>query len=402
LRKHNAGYNFDMNRFFRILPGLLLAVCLLLVAGEPARGQSAIFRSSVTVEYAQTVTFRLVGEGVAAVERIDLFLQAASAERPFSVQVTRVNQTADQLTAAVDVDPATAALPPFAEVRFWWVLQTAVDSNIVVPDETFFYEDNRLAWRTLAIGDVTIHWTGNDEKLGSVAADIVAHSSQTLDAILPQTAIFPLNLYIYPSTADLRTGLRLAGRDWQEGHTDPDLGVLLVTAVNSLTAAADLGQSIPHELTHLRLHHLAPDVAWPRWYEEGIALLAEGSTVGTDLLATAVANDTTLPILNLCLAFPESEADTELALAQSVSLLRHIQAQLGSQALRQLGTAYLSGAGCEVGLTETLDMSLVDLNVEWLAAEAPQAGWVTFLNANGLWLLLLLASFGFLALLLRR
>jgi hypothetical protein len=91
-----------------------------------------------------------------------------------------------------------------------------------------------------------------------------------------------------------------------------------------------------------------------------------------------------------------------LALAQSRSLLRYIQAQHGDQALRQLGSVYLSGAGCEVGLNQTLDLSLADLNADWLAAQAPQPAWLTFLGQNGIWLLLLLASFSFLGILLRR
>ncbi|MCA9957225.1 MAG: hypothetical protein KC434_21000, partial [Anaerolineales bacterium] len=212
---------------------------------------------------------------------------------------------------------------------------TTAGETIVVPEETFVYEDDRFTWRVLEAGDVIVHWTGNDADLGQLAADIVAESRQTLDAILPQTAVSPLNLYIYPSTADLRSGLRLAGRDWQAGHTDPDLGVLLVTAVNPLTAAADLAQTIPHELTHLRLYQLKSGRELPLWYEEGLAMLAEGSLGDADLLATAVAEQTTLPVRDLCLAFPEEEGAVDLALAQSASLLAYIRMQFGDQALRQ-------------------------------------------------------------------
>ncbi len=248
-----------------------------------------------------------------------------------------------------------------------------------------------------------MYWTGNDADLGQTAWQIVQESRQTLDAILPPTAVSPLNVYIYPSTGDLRTGLRLAGRDVVAGHTDPDLGVLLVTVVNSLTAAAELRQTIPHVLTHLRLHRPEPAAALPYWYEEGIALLAAGPDAAReDLLATAVANNKTLPLLQLCTNFPTEPDPADLALAQSVSLLRSIQAQFGDQALRQLGTLYLDGAGCEVGLTQTLDMSLVDLEVTWLDAQAPQPAWLTFLTENGLWLLLVAGSFGLLVLILRR
>lgn len=393
-----------MNRLHlnRVLAGLLGLFLLLFWGSQPSiLAQTDSYTSMATVEYAQNIAFSLMGGLATPIERVDLFIQPAQAERPFAVEAIRVSQNDGMLTAAVDVDPNVAGLPPFAQVRFWWELQTERGETIVVPEASFLYEDDRFAWRELAMDDVIVHWTGNDEELGQVAAEIVADSRQLLDDILPQTAVSPLNVYIYPATSDLRTGLRLAGRDWQEGHSDPDLGVLLVTAVNPLTAAADLRQSIPHELTHLRLHQLAEN-PMPEWYEEGMALLAEGSVVGDELVETAVATNETLPLLNLCLGALADENDGELARRQSVSLLRYIRGQFGDQALRQIGTAYLAGASCEAGLTETLDLSIAELNVDWLAAESPTPAWRTFFSQNGLWLLLVLASFGFMVLLVLR
>ena len=381
----------------RWLPVFLLLALVFTSASALAQ---ADFASTAVAEYGQNVAFRLEGVVAEPVERVDLFLQPVGVERPFTIQAIRVTQTANQLVANVDLDPMDASLPPFATVRFWWELQTAVQT-ITVPEETFYYEDNRFTWRKLAAGDVTVHCTGNDAELGQLAAEIVAQSRATLDDILPPTAVSPLNLYIYPSTGDLRSGLRLADRDWQNGHTDPSLGVLLVTAVNPLTAADELSRAIPHELAHLRLYRLAAGGDFPHWFEEGMALLVEGFGEESGVLETAVAAKTTLPLLNLCVAFPEDANEVELALAQSASLLRYIQNQFGDQALRQVATAYLGGASCEAGLTQTLDMPLAQLNVDWLADVAPQPAWQTFLAENGLWLLLILASFAFFAVLLQ-
>ncbi len=389
-----------MNRFTHWLIGLFIAV-LVLGMGETAVAQTQPLDSSVEVAYGQKVTFRLTGQVEVEIEEIALFINTAYAATPLSVAV-HFTQNESQLVAGYDLDPALAALPPFSEVTYWWELTTA-DETFRVPDVRFIYEDDRFDWRMLSEEDITVHWTGNDDALGRLAWEIAADSRQTLDRFLSPTAVPALNLYVYPSTADLRAGLRLAGRDWQNEHSDPDLGVLLVTAVNLLTAEADLSQSIPHELTHLRLYQLAPTVPLPAWYEEGLALFVEENRGDqAEMVATAVADDNTLTLLALCANFPEESLERELALAQSTSLLDYIQAQFGDQALRQLGTVYLSGAGCEAGLSQTLDMSLAELNADWLAAQAPQPAWLTFLSQNGIWLLLLLASFGFFALLLRR
>ena len=397
-----------MNRSLCRLFGLFLLTILLLdgsrvaVAHETAVFQSSPFISSVSYSYGQNVAFQLSGPMADQVDRVDLFIQAAQEERPFTVEVKRITQSEGQLVANVDVDPTLADLPPFSMVRYWWVLQTAVSEPITTPEETFTYRDDRFAWRTHSVEDVTIYWTGNDSTLGEIAAEIVSDSRQTADDILPQTAVSPLNVYIYPGTADLRAGLRLAERDWQAGHTDPDLGVLLVTAVNPITAAADLRQTLPHELVHLRLHQLAPFVTFPIWYEEGIASFAAEDGLGSDeLVQTAVASGTELTLLQLCTNFPEDGA-AELALAQSISHLRYIQAQFGNPALRQLGEAYAAGAGCEAGLTDTLGMTMAELNADWLGAQAPQPAWRTFLNQNGLWLLLVVGSFGLFVLLAKK
>jgi hypothetical protein len=390
-----------MNRFVRWLLGIFVTV-LLLSSGKTAAAQTQSLNSSAEVAYGQKVTFRLTGRVEAEIEQIELFVFTADTATPLSV-VVRFTQDEAQLVAGYDLDPTLAKLPPFAEVTYWWELTTDDDETFSVSEARFTYEDDRFDWRVLSDEDIIVHWTGNDDALGQLAWEIAADSRQTLDRVLPPTAVSPLNLYIYPSTADLRAGLRLAGRDWQAEHTDPDLGVLLVTAVNLLTAEADLSQSIPHELAHLRLFRLAPSAELPRWYEEGLALFAEENNGGgEELVETAVTNDTTLALLTLCANFPESEPESELALAQSVSLLAYIQTQFGDQALRQLGSVYLSGAGCEAGLSQTLDLSLAELNADWLAAQEPQPAWLAFFSQNGIWLLLLLASFGLLVLLLRR
>ena len=383
-----------MNRLFRRLNRLILPLLLLLAVRTTAVAQQSPFSSMITVTYGQKVAFQLSGQVEATVERIDLFVQPARAERPFTVEVVRLSQSDGQLIADVDIDPKLAEIPPFAEVRFWWELQTAASQTIVVPEDSFTYRDDRFNWRSFAQDDVATYWTGNDEDLGQLAWKIAIDSRQHLNNILPPTAVPPLNLYIYPATADLRAGLRLAGRDWQAGHTDPDLGVLLVTAVNSLTAAADLGQSIPHEMAHLRLYQLAPEIEWPAWYEEGLARLKmQDNSEVFDLVATAVAEDAVQTLLELCTQFPLEAPRSDLALAQSVSLLRYIQDQFGDQGLRQLGSAYAAGASCEAGLTDALSVTLVELNTDWLRAQQPQPAWRIFLGQNGLWLLLILGSF---------
>ncbi|MCA9954309.1 MAG: hypothetical protein KC434_06290 [Anaerolineales bacterium] len=398
------GYNFGMKRWIYTLA----IVCLVMVWGVTAVSattslQTENLTSRADVTYGKEILFELTGPFTETVAQVDLFFTIGSAPSPYTVKANFAQDEAGVVTASYLLKRESAELPPFAEVRYWWVIRTADSQTYQLPEAITTYRDDRFEWRSLTDHDVTIYWTGSDAGLGQTALEIVQESRETLDAILPPGNVSPLNVYIYPSTGDLRAGLRLAGRDVVDGHTDPALGVLLVTAVNPITAATELHQSIPHALTHLRLYQLGPTVELPYWYAEGIALLASAPDEAmADLVATAVADQETLPLLQLCTNFPDEPDQAELALAQSVSLLRTIQTQFGDQALRQLGSLYLAGASCKAGLTQTLDMSLVDINVAWLDAQAPQPAWLTFLTENGLWLLLVAGSFGLLVLILRR
>lgn len=397
-------YNFAMKRWIYRWATVWWVVLWGVTAVSPtAVAQTSALTSQADVTYGKEILFHLAGLFAEPVAQVELFFTIGPTQAPFTVKANFAQDEAGTVTASYLLKREMAELPPFAEVRYWWVITTADAQTHQLPEATTLYRDDRFDWRSFADQDVRVYWTGSDAGLGQTAWEIVQESRQALDAILPPTAVSPLNVYIYPSTGDLRAGLRLAGRDVVDGHTDPALGVLLVTAVNPLTAAAELRQSIPHALTHLRLHQPEAVEPLPHWYEEGMAWLAAGPDAALDeLVTTAVAAQQTLPLLQLCANFPNDPDQAELALAQSVSLLRSIQAQFGDQALRQLGSVYRSGASCEAGLTQTLDMSLVEINVAWLEAQTPQPAWLTFLTENGLWLLLVAGGFGLLVLILRR
>jgi tRNA(His) 5'-end guanylyltransferase len=112
--------------------------------------------------------------------------------------------------------------------------------------------------------------------------------------------------------------------------------VILVTAVNPRTAAADLRQSLPHELAHFLLYQ-ATGVAYntlPTWFNEGLATALEAApNPGYEtLLETAVASQSTIPFADLCHSFPAAPEGALLAYAESVSLIQFIQANYGNHA----------------------------------------------------------------------
>jgi hypothetical protein len=204
--------------------------------------------------------------------------------------------------------------------------------------------------------------------------------------------------------ADLRTALRLTGRDWVGADAIPELNVVLATAVNPRTALIDLGQSIPHELSHLLLYRMAganyEDV--PLWFDEGLATLMESSpNLGyEDVLQQAVAANSTIPLAELCQSWPAGEAQARLAYAQSVSVVRFIRSEYGNRTLQELAQAYADGADCESGVRRALDLPATELESAWLQREQPVSPVRRIWQEYALWILLMGGGFGMMGLLL--
>jgi hypothetical protein len=282
-------------------------------------------------------------------------------------------------------------------VTYWWHLEDGQGRAIDIPPQTLEYVDDQFAWQELRASGVTVRWAADDRSIGQVALDVVAEALPDLQAIMPVELADPLRIYIYPTANDLRAALRLTGRDWIGAHARPELGVIVVAAANPRTAAVDLGGDLRHELSHLLLFQAAGDgyAAVPRWLDEGLASTFEGEDNGSydAVLQDALAAGETIPFRELCGSFPETGDRTLLAYAQSVSLVRFIQVEYGSQAIAEMVRAIAEGADCLTVTGRVLGVSLSELNRDWLQQQAPQTGLADVWRRGGPFLLVVLAGF---------
>lgn len=380
----------------------LLVLFFLLPGKTAAQTTQPAFDSRADYAFGQVMNFYLQIENAGSIDHVTLFFRAPEFANTYTAEVAFT--PGETVTLSHDIDLTQVRLAPFTTVTFWWLLHTTNGEEMRVPEQTITYEDDQFEWQTLTQGNMIAHWTGDDPALGQLALDIMAETLLRLRTLMPVTEALPLHVYIYPSSADLRAALRLAGRDWVGAHAHPELGVMLVTAVNTRTAAADLRQSIPHEMVHFYLYQ-ATGVAYdtlPAWFNEGLATYMEESpNPGYEaLLETAVANQATIPFNELCHTFPAVEEQALLAYAQSDSLIRFIQARYGNQAVRKLVETFADGGDCHSAVSRTLQLSLEELNRDWLRSLQPRSPLVQFLYNNGLWLLLLAGGFGITSLLI--
>lgn len=378
-----------------------ITLSLFLLPSRPALAQTVEAETAVSYTFGQVMRFSLTAESEQPIETAFLLFNTPTLAHTYVVEVDLVPSRTVSLTHEISLPQVQLA--PFTTVTYWWELSTGGHRTRVSGD-SFTYVDDRFHWQALTSEDVAVHWVEGDLSLGQTALDIVAQARPRLQDTIPVASAVPVRIYIYPSTADLRSALRLTGRDWVGANAHPQLGVLLVTAVNPRTATFDLGQSIPHELAHLLLYEATRPVyeQVPRWFEEGVATLAE-TVPNPDydiVLQQAVAAQETIPFSTLCHSFPSDERRARLAYAQSASFVRFIQNNHGNQALSQMVSVFADGADCKTAVQRVLGKSLDRLNAEWLERVQPLSPLERFWEASGLWLLLLGGGFGLMALLI--
>jgi len=384
------------------IPIMLFLLSIRFVTPIKAQESTLISSHSTAVShFGQALTFDLIAEANTPITQASLFFRAEGMNDTFTVDLPIANPD-DVIALSYTADLTDIHLDPFTTISYWWRLGTSDGDSIDISPQTLLYEDDRFVWQEMADDNTTVHWVGDEAAMGQLALDIVGESEERLTAVFQTTAATtPLDIYIYPAAADLRAALQLSGQDWVGAHANPSLGVMLLSAANSRTAAADLRQAIPHEMSHHALYQTMPTAQFPIWFDEGLASTMESvpdAGYGV-VMETAVFNKTLIPIADLCYTFPTNAEQTILAYAESESFIRHIQANYDNEAITRLITTYGNGVDCFSGVEQALGVSLAEVEADWLRELEPQSPFTTAWKQSRLWLLLL-AGGGLLSLLL--
>ncbi len=390
---------------------LLMAVGVAFIFILPAAtllaqdGQMEL-RSTADYVYGQSINFRLSAANVGEVESITLFIRLGVSPDSFAVDVPI--DPGQEIELSYSLDLTQTRLPPFGSITYWWELERTTGSPLRVPEQIVSYVDDRFSWRQLVAtdeqggGSVRIHWTGDDQSLGTQARDITFELLPELGQLIPIEQILPFDIYIYPSTADLGAALRLAGRDYQPGESYPDLGVVLLTVLNPETVDQELRAGLSLGLTDLLLYQELNQYAFnvPPWLRRGLAGAARGSSdaVRGDVLRSAIVDKTTIAVADLCAGMP---VEDDLAIAQSESLVNHIIVTDNDAAVRDLVLAFAEGQDCPTALAQTLRLTPEQLETAWLRANSGNQSSQDVAEIV-VWLVLVLAGFGLAGLLLIR
>jgi hypothetical protein len=173
-----------------------------------------------------------------------------------------------------------------------------------------------------------------------------------------------------------------------------------------------LEMTLKHELCHLMLHRYINNRNLPKWLDEGVCqwvsdgigeLYIDKNWSGLD---AAVMAGRIIPFRRLGDYFPRDRASLTLAYEQSKSFINYIDRQHGYRALLEILAFLKNGESIDYAVMGSLDVSLEQLEKEWLAQLDTTPRWLIFLASHIYAILFFLAAlmtmFGFIRLLIKR
>lgn len=266
-------------------------------------------------------------------------------------------------------DLAEQPIRAYSEVTYWLEATLQNDDALEFDKQTFQYVDDRFEWQTRDADEMHVHWYEGDSTFAQSVLDTAKAGLENIQRLLPLELEVDVDIYVYASAKEMRDTLQVSGTNWVGAHTDPDLGVMVVSLPPGPEQRLEMERQIPHELMHILLYQeLGPAYKnLPTWLNEGLGSVAElyPNPDYLILLNSAYEQDTLLPINDLCETFPQDASGAFLAYAQATSFTRYLHQEYGSTGLEDLVNQYAEQVSCNRGTQMALGSSLAQLDRSW-------------------------------------
>jgi hypothetical protein len=356
-----------MKRSCATLLSLLFLLVSSLAVHAQAVPQTAVNFKDVSIfyEFGKEIIFQTTLDPGDQIQEAFLFIQPEGQNS--RKEKIEANENGEVIFT---YDAAAAPLRPFANTAYWFQVTLTDESTVESQRYAFFYEDNRFNWQQLEKDGFQINWQSKDAGFGQVVLDIAVQSLAIARNYVPAQPPELLKIYVYENASDVQTSLNLGQfKSWVAGHASPDLATVLISAPAGPSQQLELERQIPHEITHILQYQLmgANYRNAPMWLLEGTASLSElyPNPDYQRVLERAVAEESLIPLQELCAFFPSEASRAFLAYAQSESFSRFLFTTYGSSGLKSLMENYQNGQGCMEGFSSTFKRSLKQEEYRW-------------------------------------
>ena len=180
---------------------------------------------------------------------------------------------------------------------------------------------------------------------------------------------------------------------WVSGYTDAattDLGSVVVLLAERTPSYPDGGleEVLAHEVTHVLIHRASRGRAVPRWFDEGLAMLAARSWRLRDEteLALGVLSGPRVPLWKLDDLFHGDRRDVEHGYALAGTLVKDLLDRYGSAVPRLVLARLARGEAFEDAVRSATGATLIDVGEAFYARQASLKRWIPILTSTAaLW-----------------
>lgn len=356
-----------MNRrfYFRFLITFIFALVVLFPRSGNAQANIEITPEEPEYTFGDQITFRASLNFEDQIDEVLLFMRTGD-DSDLQVHPVSMDEFG-HLNAQVDL--GDYPLAGYANITYWYQVNTPKGETFTSKQFSFDYVDNRFQWRTLSREPFTIHWYRGDLAFGEEVLNVSLEGLRNIQDLL--AVFFPqgMDVYVYDSVQALQAALPNGGQNWLAGHADPVGGVILVSLPPGPDQRLEMERQIPHELMHIGLNYTDSHAYdnLPTWFNEGLASLVElyPNPEYQVLIDNAYESNQLLPFTSLCHSFPNDAGRGLQAYAQSASFTQYLYDRFGEPGLNRLIAAYASGMSCESGVEQALGTDLTGLESGW-------------------------------------
>ncbi|MGD9093957.1 MAG: peptidase MA family metallohydrolase, partial [Anaerolineales bacterium] len=235
--------------------------------------QKEDIETNVQYTFGEYIDFQgVLPQGIQA-ERVVIFIKAAGENQTRTGEPNMTDEGEFEMRYDLRDQPIRA----YSKIIYWIEVTTTDGDVIELGRESFDYEDDRFKWQTKESSQVRVHWYEGDTTFAQSVLDTAKAGIQNIQELLPLELEGKVDIYVYASAKEMRDTLQMSGTNWIGAHTDPDLGVMVVSLPPGPEQRLEMERQIPHELMHIMLYqNLGPAYDnLPTWFNEGLGSVAE-------------------------------------------------------------------------------------------------------------------------------
>lgn len=355
-------------RKWLLVPGLVLAAALALGAfASRAEGPVRVLEDVQSYTFAEQLSFRLLAESDQEITAVTLYYRRQK-ERVTS-RVVPEFKPGRQVEASFEKTLERGEIPPGTTMEYYWRLELADGTRTDTPTRSFVCEDDRFAWQSGRVDNLTILYYGGKSDT-ALAKDLLKAGQEALTRLQSQVGInleTPVRVYVYRTAEDMAGALTARSEGFDERIVT--LGVAVDDDTLLLLGSHPaVHKTIAHELSHIvvGLATKNPYAPLPRWLDEGLAMYAEGELPARNAAALqdAISRDALISIRSLS-GYTGDASQVDLYYGEVYSLVDFLLRTHGRYKMGELLQIFKQGTHQEDALREVYGLGLDELDALW-------------------------------------